>query len=98
MSLALGIPVGELKARVTQDEVNLWVAYIEENGPLNLALRVESAVARAVAPFLKDAKPRDLMPWPREREPEMSTEDMAAALMAQFSALARETEKNRKVG
>lgn len=51
-----------------QDEMNTWVAYIEENGPLNLSLRIESAIARAVAPFLKDAKPRDLMIWPKEPE------------------------------
>lgn len=77
--------------------MNLWIAYIEENGPLNIALRVESAVARAVAPFLKNVKPRDLMPWPRQAEQEMDTQEMASALMAQFQALARKTEISRKV-
>lgn len=51
-----------------QSELDMWVAYVEENGPLNLSLRIESAIARAVAPFLKDAKPRDLMIWPKEPE------------------------------
>ncbi|HEY8341768.1 MAG TPA: hypothetical protein VIK75_02005 [Calditerricola sp.] len=77
--------------------MNLWVAYIEENGPLNIALRVESAVARAVAPFLRNVKPRDLMPWPKPAEQEMDTQEMASALMAQFKALARKTEISRKV-
>ena len=77
--------------------MNLWVAYIEENGPLNIALRVESAVARAVAPFLRNVKPRYLMPWPKPAEQEMDTQEMASALMAQFKALARKTEISRKV-
>lgn len=51
-----------------QDELNMWVAYVEENGPLNLPLRIESAIARAVTPFLKGATPRDLMVWPKEPE------------------------------
>lgn len=88
--------MAELKARVTQDEVNLWAAYMEENGPLNIALRVEAAVARAVAPFLKNTKPKDLMPWPKQ-EQDIETQDMASSLMAQFTALARKTEISRKV-
>lgn len=51
-----------------QSELSMWEAYVTENGPLNASLRLESAVARAVAPFLKNAKPRDLMPWPKEPE------------------------------
>lgn len=49
-----------------QSELNTWVAYVEENGPLNLPLRIESAIARAVTPFLKGVSPRDLMVWPKE--------------------------------
>lgn len=51
-----------------QDEMNTWVAYVEETGPLNLPLRIESAIARATAPFLKGVTPRDLMVWPKEPE------------------------------
>lgn len=68
LAMALGKTLGELRATVTQEELGVWVAYVEENGPLNESLRLESAVARAVAPFLKHVKPRDLMVWPRKKE------------------------------
>lgn len=68
--------VAELKARMGQNELVMWEAYAVENGPLNSSLRIESAVARAVSPFLKNAKPRDLMPWPREPEPEATPEKL----------------------
>jgi len=67
---------------MTQEELNLWVAYVAENGPLNPSLRIESAVARAVAPFLKNTKPRDLMPWPREPEQDASIDEVFGVLMA----------------
>jgi hypothetical protein len=63
----------ELKARMTVDELSLWRAYVEENGPLFTPLRIESAVARAALPFLRGAKMRDLMPWPREPARVLST-------------------------
>jgi hypothetical protein len=68
--------IAELKERMGQDELGLWEAYVTENGPLNLPLRLESAVARAVSPFLKNTKPRDLMPWPKEPEPEATPEKL----------------------
>lgn len=59
--------LAELKARMTIDELSLWRAYTDENGPLFAPLRLESAVARAVLPFLKKGTQlRDLMTWPRE--------------------------------
>lgn len=81
--------VGDLQRRMTQSELNLWLAYVEENGPLNLALRIESAIARGVAPFLKNAKPRDLMVWPRQPEPEATPE----TLHMMFKNLASATRK-----
>lgn len=67
---------------MTQEELNLWVAYVAENGPLNPSLRIESAIARAVAPFMKNVKPRDLMPWPREPEQEASINEVFGVLMS----------------
>lgn len=67
--------LAEMKARMTVDEMALWRAYTDENGPLFAPLRLESAVARAVLPFLKNAKMRDLMPWPREEARVLTTEE-----------------------
>lgn len=75
---------------MSQAELNTWVAYVEENGPLNPSLRIESAIARAVAPFLKNAKPRDLMPWPRQPEPEATPE----SLHLMFKNLASKSRKH----
>ena len=57
-------------------ELSTWEAYAMENGPLNLPLRIEAAVARAVTPFLKNAKPRDFMPWPKEPERVATAQDL----------------------
>lgn len=65
-----------MKASTSQDEFQTWVAYVDENGPLNPTLRLEAAIARAVAPFLRNARPRDLMPWPKEPEPEATPESL----------------------
>lgn len=65
---------------MTRDELGLWMAYVEENGPLNLPLRIESAVARAVAPFLNNKSPRDLMVWPKPPEQEASIDDVFGLL------------------
>ena len=69
---------------MAQEELSLWVAYVDENGPLNPSLRIESAIARAVALFFKGVKPRDLMPWPKEPEPEATPE--AAFLLFKTAA------------
>jgi hypothetical protein len=66
----------ELKGRMTQAELHIWEAYVIENGPLHESLRIEAAIARAVSPFMKNAKPRDFMPWPREPEPEATPEKL----------------------
>lgn len=73
-----------------QTELNVWVEYVKENGPLNASLRLEAAVARAVVPFLKNAKPRDMMPWPREPEREATPD----ALFLMFKNLASQTRKS----
>lgn len=72
---------------MTQDEVSTWVEYVKKNGPLNQSLRIEGAIARALSPFLKNAKPADLMIWPRKEE-----EDQPATLegvFGMFKALAK---------
>jgi hypothetical protein len=79
-----------------ESDIGMWRAYVEENGPLNLALRIEAAVARVAAPFFNNVKPRQLMPWPREPEPELDAQAMAAALYGTFSGLAKQTQASRK--
>ena len=74
-----------------QDELQTWVAYVDENGPLNLALRIEAAVARVAAPFFKQAKPRDFMPWPKQPEPEATPE----SVLLMFKSLASKTKQSR---
>lgn len=64
----------ELKGRISTDELRTWEAYVEENGPLHPFLRIEAIVAKAVSPFLKNSKPKDFMPWPKEPEPEATPE------------------------
>lgn len=81
----------EMKQRMSADELAVWTAYVDENGPLSFPLRMESAIARAAAPFLK-AKPRDLMPWPREQEPEATPE----ALLLMFKNMAAKTRERKK--
>lgn len=79
---------------MTQQELNLWVAYVDENGPLNPSLRIESAIARAVAPFLRNVKPSDLMPWPRVPEPEL-TPDKALLMFKNLAAKTTATKRKR---
>lgn len=74
--------VGELKRRMTTEELRGWELYAQEMGPLNVALRVEGAVARAVKPFLKNATMRQLMIWPKEPEREATLEDFMSILKA----------------
>lgn len=69
--------VGDINQRMTNAELSAWIGYVEKNGPLNPMLRIESAIARATAPFLKNASPKDLMVWPREPERIASAEEMA---------------------
>ena len=76
--------LGELRQRMTQDEMQTWVAYVEENGPLNSSLRIEAMLARVAAPFFKQVKPRDLMIWPKLPEPEATPE----TLLSMFKNLA----------
>ena len=84
--------VSDLQSRMTNAELMGWVAYVDENGPLNPILRIESAIARAVAPFMRGVKPRDLMVWPKEPEPEASPE----ALASLFKSLASKTNHRKK--
>lgn len=66
--------LGELRQRMTHAELQTWAAYVDRNGPLSSALRIDAAIARAVTPFLKNAKVSDFMPWPKEPEPEATPE------------------------
>ena len=72
--------VGELRLRITPHELQGWMLYEQEVGPLHLALRIERAVAQAVQPFLKNVKVKDLMPWPKEPEQEATMEDFMKML------------------
>lgn len=81
--------VERLKSEMSFPELMLWEEYVKENGPLALPLRIESAIARAVSPFLKNAKPRDLMIWPKEQEPEATPETM----LLMFKNLASKTKR-----
>jgi hypothetical protein len=89
--MALGKTLGELK-QMTNAELQIWVAYVEENGPLNPTLRMEAAIARAAAPFMgPKVKAKDLMPFPRIPEPEADPQVMLAMLRS-----AATTNKMRK--
>lgn len=73
--------VGELKQRMTAAELTAWVRYVNEFGPLNLAWRIDFAVARAAAPFMgKDITPKNLMVWPKIEEQEATPEDVLSLL------------------
>jgi hypothetical protein len=71
--------VGELKERMTTAELANWRRYTEEMGPLNLAWRIDYAVARSALRFL-GGHMRDLMPWPRQEE-EPATPEAVLALL-----------------
>lgn len=78
--------VGELKRRITPREVQGWMLYEKEFGPLHLGLRIERAIAQVGAPFFKDKAGRqltirDLMPWPREEEKVATPQDIMGLLM-----------------
>lgn len=74
------MPASEVRARVSYAEMRDWSMYADEMGPLNLAVRIEWAVARAVAPFLKNVKPTELMAWPKAPDTPATPEEIMAAL------------------
>lgn len=78
--------VRELDARMSYAEFQDWLLYVRENGPLNPLLRLESAIGRAVLPFLKKGtRLQDVMPWPRQME--MATpEAIGQVLMQAFKS------------
>lgn len=73
--MTLGKSLTEVR-QMSMEELATWEAYATENGPMNLALRIEAAVARAVSPFMKNSKPRDFMPYPIEKEPEATPDKL----------------------
>lgn len=73
--------VADVRERVSYGELLDWMAYTEEMGPLNGHVRTEWAIARAVAPFLKDVSPRDLMAWPKEAPKAASPDEVFGVLM-----------------
>lgn len=72
--------VAELSSRLSYAELLDWQTYADEMGPLHATTRIEWAVARAAAPFMKDAKARDLAPWPKDSE-EPATVDQVASFL-----------------
>lgn len=67
----------EVKQRMSLAELATWQAYVDENGPLNLPLRIDAAVGRALLPFLKrGTKLKDLMPFPVTPEPPATAENL----------------------
>lgn len=66
--------LGELKTRMSYAELQTWASYVERTGPLSSVLRTDAAIARAVVPFLKNARVADFMPWPKEVEEEATPE------------------------
>lgn len=75
--------VADLKERMTADELSGWIAYANEMGPLNLAWRIELAVARAFGKLHGGKHVRDLMPWPKEPEQEATLENVMRELSKQ---------------
>ena len=73
----------EMGQRMTQGELQTWVAYVEENGPLNPMLRMEAMLAKIASPFFTNSKPKDWMTWPRLPEPDATPE----ALLSMFKNL-----------
>lgn len=72
--------VAELRGRLSYSEYCNWQTYFEEMGPANIAVRFEWAIARAVSPFLKNVRPRDLAIWPKEPEKVATPQDVVALL------------------
>lgn len=75
LTLALGgMTVRQLRANIDYDELRGWQLFEAKNGPLHESIRFEGAIARAVAPFLQNVRPEQLMPWPVQKEEEASLE------------------------
>ncbi|MEO8466239.1 MAG: hypothetical protein ABI640_12920 [Gammaproteobacteria bacterium] len=72
--------MSELKERMTFEELMGWMAYSEEMGPINPILRLDAAVARAVAPFVGVSTRRQMMPFPKTPEKEASIEEFMGIL------------------
>jgi hypothetical protein len=59
--------VGDVIEKMTGHELMGWKLFEDEFGPLNIGLRFDAAIARAVHPFLKSGTPIEaLMPWPKK--------------------------------
>ncbi len=82
LALGLGMTLEQLK-EVSQEEIQTWVAFVEENGPINPMLRMEAMLAKIASRFFKNSKPKDWMTWPRLPEPEATPE----ALLSMFKNL-----------
>lgn len=72
--------VAELSERLSYAELLDWQSYADEMGPLNATTRIEWAIARSTAPFMKGAKARDLAPWPKANEEPATADDIASFL------------------
>ena len=75
--------VGQLKQRMTYDELRGWELYVEEMGPLSRNLRTDMAIYNSVRPFLSGTPSlRQLMTWPKEPEREATLDDFMNVLRA----------------
>lgn len=72
-------------------EFHQWIAYRKKNGPLNLAVRFDSAIARFGMTQVKGGKWNYFAPWPEEQEPEATPE----ALATMFKSLAAKTNSRK---
>lgn len=86
--------LAEMRARMSNAELHTWGAYVQEMGPLSVTLRNDAAIARAVLPFLKNAKMSDFMPWPKEPEVEATPEAVFAMLKTAATANKRKKRGN----
>lgn len=62
------------------DEFLCWQSYIETNGPISPILRNDAAIAR-MASAMTGAKMKAFMPWPKEREKEVSFDEIAGMIL-----------------
>ncbi|MDD0985809.1 phage tail assembly protein T [Pseudomonas shahriarae] len=81
-----GRSVAEAKASLSYTEVLSWMAYVEQNGPLNLGLKIERGIA-LLATILNNvhggkANFDDFMPKRGEPEEEASAQDLFALLQS----------------
>ena len=67
----------EWQEAITPEWRDKLFAYRHKNGPFNPSIRIEWAIARALAMFAsREFKPADWMVWPKEPEKEASVQEV----------------------